>query len=268
MQPTLLALETSTDVCGAAVLQGDRVTVELTIHRPRAHAENLISLIDDALEFAGVDRGQLDAVAVSQGPGSYTGLRIGASTAKGLAAALETRLIAVPSLEALASTATSVASEGEIIIAAYNARRDEVFAAAFRSTGEGRLEPEGETIALAIDEAAEWVRSLLAGESAGDPASQKAAVSGGKSDPETPAWRRIWLVGDGGAKLMQVLGGEMEVRLLDSAPFAPSAASVARLALRRLEAGLTEDVAEFEPFYLKEFVAKKPSGSIFERLPF
>jgi tRNA threonylcarbamoyladenosine biosynthesis protein TsaB len=267
MQPTLLALETSTDVCSVAILQGDRVTVELSLCRPRAHAENLISLIADALRYAAVEPDQLDAVAVSQGPGSYTGLRIGASTAKGLAAAVDILLIGIPSLEALASTAAAVASEGEFVVAAFNARRDEVFAAAFRQTGDARIEQYGETVALAIDEAADWLGRRPDAPSAPDRenlATDEAADRLGR-----PEGRRIWLVGDGGPKLMAALcDSDLPVRLLDPALFAPSAASVARLASRRLAAGLAEDVAAFEPFYLKEFVAKKAAGSIFDRLTF
>ncbi len=241
MIPTLLAIETATDVCSVALMQGDRVTVELALRRPRAHAETLAPMIQEALRYGEVAPRDLDAVAVSSGPGSYTGLRIGVSTAKGLALAADARLVAVPSLEALA--ASVVAAPGEAICALFNARRHEVYAVVFL-VGEknNKLERLTETTALAVDDLPTWL--------------------------EVPTGTRLWLVGEGVPRALSVLGDRLALRPLDPSVFVPAAASVARLARPRLAEGRVEDIACFEPFYLKEFVAKKPQSSIFEKLPF
>src|SRR5690606_41892871 len=93
------------------------------LDRPRAHSENLVSMIEDALGYARIEPGEIDAVAVSAGRGSYTGLRIGVSTAKGVAASVDAGLVAVPSLEALATRGHS-AHTGKINDGAIDARRD------------------------------------------------------------------------------------------------------------------------------------------------
>lgn len=238
----LIALETATDVCGVALLDGAHVVAELALARPRAHAENLVAMIQDALRYGGVAAAALDAVVVSQGPGSYTGLRIGASTAKGLAAALDVPLVAVPSLQALAAGVAAAAAPGDIVCAAFNARRDEAYAAAFRVGAQGRLDAFRETAAVATEEAAAWL---------------------GASDGA-----RLWLVGEGAALLAPALADAADVCRPGGAFDVPSAARVGHFGRDRLAAGQTEDVAAFEPFYLKAFVAKKPKRSIFERLNF
>lgn len=243
----LIALETATDVCSVALLDDDfdaeQPVAALTLARPRAHAENLVPLLQDALRYAGFPAASLDAVAVSQGPGSYTGLRIGASTAKGLAAALDLQLVAVPSLEALAAAVAPLAEPGDRICAAFNARRTEVYAAAFEVDAAGRLQPLRETAALDADSLPEWL--------------------------EATREHRYWLVGEGAAQAAAALqAGGFRWKRPGPAFDVPSAAWIARLGRLRLAEGRTEDIAAFEPFYLKEFVAKKPKGSVFERLPF
>jgi tRNA threonylcarbamoyladenosine biosynthesis protein TsaB len=244
MHPNLLAIETATDVCSVALMHGGRVGVELTLTRPRAHAENLVVLIQDALRYGRLETAAVDAVAVSMGPGSYTGLRIGVSAAKGLAAAVDARLIGVPSLEALAASAAEAAAPGDAICAAFNARRDEVYAAAYRVDQPGTLTPLAETTALKTSEVAGWLLP------------SKAA--------------QLWLVGDGAPRIASALPqpDAMQIRLLDPSTCRPAAGWVARLAHLRWAGGQFEDVAAFEPFYLKEFVARKSSRTIFERLPF
>lgn len=240
----LLAIETATDVCSVALMQGDRVTVELALTRPRAHAETLTPMIRDALRYGDVAPRDLDGVAVSSGPGSYTGLRIGVSTAKGLALAAAAPLIAVPSLEALAASAAPLAAPGETICAVFNARRHEVYAAVFVVSGDQTLARLADATALDVADLPGWLDAF--------------------------AGPRLWLLGEGVPRVVSILQDRLaaDLRPLDPVAFAPSAASVARLARLRLDEGRVEDVARFEPFYLKEFVAKKPQGSIFEKLSF
>ena len=243
MSSTLLALETATDVCSVALMQGDRVTVSLALTRLRAHAETLAPLIQEALRYGGIAPRDLDGVAVSSGPGSYTGLRIGVSTAKGLALAADAPLVAVPSLEALAASVAPLAAPGEAVCALFNARRHEVYAAVFLVAEKNILEARAETAALRVDDVSGWL-------------------------PEIKG--RLWLVGEGAPRVVSALEDHLtgDVRLLDPSVFAPSATSVARLARPSLLGGQVEDVARFEPFYLQAFVAKTPQSSIFEKLPF
>lgn len=238
----LLALETATDVCSVAVADGSRLVAEVSLRRPRAHAEQLVPMVGEALRLAGRAATDLGAVAVSQGPGSYTGLRIGASTAKGLALAAGARLVAVPSLEALASRAAPFAGPGDLVLPAFNARRDEVYAAAFRVGVGGAITPLRDTAVLSLGALGAWAPS-----------------------PESGC---VWLLGEGARQTAPALAeAGMEARVLGPEAVAPSAAAVARRAWPRIESGAFEDVAAFEPFYLKAFVAKKPKGSIFDRLP-
>lgn len=238
----LVAIETAAGPCSVALLIDGDVVVELTLNRPRAHAENLVPLLADALRYGGLEAGDLDAVAVSAGPGSFTGLRIGASTAKGLAVAVDADLVDVPSLEALAFPARDMLAESDILLAAFDARRDDVFASAFRREPDGSLGVRMETVAI----------------SAGELARRLGTVEGA-----------VWLVGDGGAKIARAWpDGAAPATLLPEADVHPAAASVARLGAARLSRGETADPSHFEPFYLKDFVAKTPAASAFERLPF
>ncbi len=238
----LVAIETATTRCGVAVWIDEDVVVELALRQPRAHAENLVPLLADALRYAGLDAGRLDAVAVSAGPGSYTGLRIGASTAKGLAVAVDAELVPVPSLEALAYAAREAISESDVLVAAFDARRDEVFAAAFQKRKDGSLDVHRETVAVAVGEVADWL----------------GAVEGD-----------VVLAGDGGEKIAGAWKApRRNVKLLPDAAAHPAAAWIARLGAERLAEGRTADPSQFEPFYLKEFVAKRPTASAFEKLSF
>lgn len=198
-------------------------------------------MIGDALRRGGLEPRDVDVVAVSSGPGSYTGLRIGVSTAKGLASAVDADLVAVPSLEALAASVSGFASPGHRIAAAFDARREEVFAAVFVLTDDGTLRIVREAAAVHAADAAEWL--------------------GTDGD--------LWLVGEGWPKLLAGLQGHnLRFRHLDADLVRPSAASVARIASERVRRGRTEDLVTFEPYYLKEFVAAKPETTAFEKLTF
>lgn len=232
----LLALETATDVCSVAVAPAGDVTVELTLSRPRAHAEHLVPLIADALRYAGLTPASLAAVAVSQGPGSYTGLRIGVSTAKGLTLATGARLIGVPSLLAQAHRALPAAAPGDRICAAFQARRHEVYAAVYAVEAGGTL-------------------AVVLPETAAEPAALAPHLDG----PGT-----LWLTGEGGPALADVLTDRPSPPRIKALAVPVSAGAVARLAPHR-EA---TDPATFEPFYLKAFVARPQTRSVYDRLPF
>lgn len=235
----LLGIETATSICGVALLRDDQIVAESILNRPRAHAEFLVPMISGLLSHTNVAPADLTAVAVSSGPGSFTGLRIGVSTTKGLAAAVDARIVAVPSLEGLAEVVRPFATAGDVVVPAFHARRDELFAASFRvDENDGLVSVQGPQ-AIGFEAAAAW----LDGESAG----------------------MVWLVGDGWEFMAKSLK-RPSIRLLPNLHPRPDA--IARLGSRRLRQNLTENLATFEPHYLKEFVAKKPSASAFEKLPF
>ncbi len=232
----LLAIETATDVCSVALFDGARPLGLGEILRPRAHAALLAPLIRDVLAQADRSVDDLAAIAVSAGPGSYTGLRIGASTAKGLAYVSGADLVAVPSLEALAFGAQDVLADGDLLVTAFRSRRDEVYAAAFGRTPDGLVQA-ADTVALGLGDLAGWL-------------------------PEHTG--ALWIAGEAGALFAASLPSE--ARVLDPVRFRPSAAYVGALGAVKQAAGETVDVAAFEPDYLKDFVAKR-GRPIFERLP-
>lgn len=232
----LLAIETATDVCSVALLEGGRLVGVAEVLRPRSHASRLVPLVRDVLAQAEREVADLAAVAVSAGPGSFTGLRIGTSTAKGLAFVGGAALVAVPTLEALALGAVDVLEAADLLVAALPSRRGELYAAAFRAEG-GALSEAAPASALALEELAGWL---------------------------PPSEGRLWVVGDAGRAAAEASG--REARVLEPARFRASAALVGALGWARWQAGQVEELAAFEPAYLKAFVAKK-GGSVFDRLP-
>lgn len=129
----VLALDTATAVCSVAVWTADRAACLVSLHIPRIHSVQLMPMVRYALGQAGLGLPDLDGVAVSIGPGSFTGLRLGVMTAKTLAFAAGLKLAAVPTLEALAATLSG--APGLTACASLDGRRDEVYAACFRWDG-------------------------------------------------------------------------------------------------------------------------------------
>ncbi len=224
---TILGIETASVVCGAALVRDGAVIGESQRIAPQIHSEMLLSLIDGLLRSAGVPVRELDGIACSIGPGSFTGLRIGLSTAKGLAFAADLPLVAVPTLEALALRAVRDGRllSGGRVLAALDARRDEVFAALFSWNGSalGALMPR----------AALTVHALLA---------QLAQFAGGE---------KIVLTGDGSAKIERAAAELFAVPLPGQELC--SAAAVAILGEARLLYGERADLESLEPEYGKEF---------------
>ena len=168
----------------------------------------------------------LDAVCVSSGPGSYTGLRIGVSTAKGLCYALDKPLIAVETLQGMANLFLMQNPDFDgFVCPMIDARRMEVYTAMFDNTG-ARLEPT------------------------------TAEVIGPESFGGYLAKSDVAFVGDGAEKTKEILGAYPNA--VYGLPFEFSAQGLLAEAHRRYTEGIFEDVAYFEPFYLKDFVAKKP----------
>src|SRR5690554_2851797 len=129
----ILAIDSSSVVAGVAVLADDQLLYEAYHHHKRNHSEILLPLIEEALLSSGIHLSELDLYAVSGGPGSFTGLRIGISTIKGLAQAVEKPVVSVPTLDALAWN--SIGMEG-LICPIMDARRDQVYTSLYRRKGE------------------------------------------------------------------------------------------------------------------------------------
>lgn len=124
----LLGLDTSGTACSVAVSMDDRILAQFTIQNKKTHSQTLMPLVDMAVESAGIAKEEITAIAVSEGPGSFTGLRIGAATVKALALALDIPVIAVPTLAALAC---NVPATKHVVCPLMDARRNQVYAAAF-----------------------------------------------------------------------------------------------------------------------------------------
>ena len=225
----ILCLETATPVCSVA-LNDCCCTIALReTEGQNAHSEKITNFIREVMEEAMIDYKQLDAVAVSQGPGSYTGLRIGVSTAKGICYAADLPLMAIDTLEAMAHGVKeklgSQVDPDDLFIPMIDARRMEVYASVF----DANLQKINDTAALVIDE---------------------------NSFEDLRKDHRLWLFGDGVPKLIQLFENQSNINIVKG--FKPSAAYMRTLAEQALQKQQFVDVAYFEPFYLKDFIAGKP----------
>lgn len=225
----ILCLETATPTCSVALNDGLKTLALRECKGQNAHSEKITLFIKEVMDEVGVDYPQLDAVAVSKGPGSYTGLRIGVSTAKGVCYAAGLPLMAVDTLHAMAygmhDRLGAEFQPGDLLVPMIDARRMEVYCAVF----DAKLASVKGTEALVVDEHS--FDALLEG-------------------------HRLWLFGDGAPKLKALFEGVSNICVIDD--FAPSAAYMAMLSDQALKASEFVDVAYFEPFYLKDFIAGKP----------
>ena len=225
----ILCLETATPVCSVALNESCCTIALRETEGQNAHSEKITNFIREVMEVAKIDYSKLDAVAVSKGPGSYTGLRIGVSTAKGICYAADLPLMAIDTLEAMAygmkAKLGSQIRESDLLIPMIDARRMEVYAAIF----DANLNKISDTAAMVIDE---------------------------NSFEELLKDHCLWLFGDGAPKLKNVFENQPNVNIVDG--FKPSAAYMLPLADKALRERDFVDVAYFEPFYLKDFVAGKP----------
>mgnify|MGYP002624278861 FL=1 len=227
---TILHIETSTDVCSVAVSEDSQVIFEQEDHSGPNHAERLGTMVDEALSFTDNHAIPFDAVAVSCGPGSYTGLRIGTSMAKGICYGRGLELIAVPTLELLCVPVLlrEIPEDDALLCPMLDARRMEVYACIF----DRALKPIRETGADIVT--AETYMEYL---------------------EEHP----IYFFGDGAEKCMDTIN-HPNAHYIDG--IEPLAKWMQPLAERRLLNNQTEDVAYFVPYYLKDFVAKMPKKLI------
>ena len=225
----ILCLETATPVCSVALNENCCTIALRETEGQNAHSEKITNFIREVMEVGKIDYKQLDAVAVSKGPGSYTGLRIGVSTAKGICYAADLPLMAIDTLEAMAhgikAKLGSQIGENDLLIPMIDARRMEVYAAVF----DANLNKIEDTAARVIDE---------------------------NSFEDLLKDHHLWLFGDGAPKLKKVFENQPNISIVEG--FKPSAAYMLPLAEKALRNHDFVDVAYFEPFYLKDFIAGKP----------
>jgi len=189
----ILSIETATDVCSVCVSRDGKILSIREIHKGKSHAEVLTSFISECAEEAKIDLQEIDAVAVSKGPGSFTGLRIGVATAKGLCYALDKPLIAVNTLHGMAAMRSLKALSDSVIMVPFS--------------------------------------TILAEN------------------------QKLVLFGDGSIKAKALFESNKQIEFDDEA--LPSAEGIARIASQLYENQLFEDLAYFEPYYLKDFMGPK-----------
>jgi len=213
----ILNIETATKNCSVAITKdGITLLCKEMAEEGYSHAEKLHVFIEEVLKECGLAFNDLSAVAVSQGPGSYTGLRIGVSAAKGLSFALDIPLIAIDTLAALASQVKNV--DG-FIIPMIDARRMEVYSAIFNSN---------------LKKVREVKAEILTSESFSD------------------INEKLYFIGDCAMKAKTVLTQENHI-FLDEIIY-PSANEMSALSFDKFQKNDTVDVAYFEPYYLKDFM--------------
>ena len=223
----ILHIETSTNVCSVAVSEDGKVIFDKADRTGNNHAEALGSFVDEAMSFADSHAIPLDAVAVSSGPGSYTGLRIGVSMAKGVCYALNLPLLSVPTLELMCVPVLLRNEEIEdeaLLCPMIDARRMEVYAALY----DRALKPVRGIQADVVD--ADTYRQWLED-------------------------RPVYFFGNGAAKCMDTIN-HPNAHLIEG--IEPVAKWMMPLAERKMLNDIHEDVAYFVPSYLKDFVAKQP----------
>lgn len=220
----ILNLETSTKVCSVAIHDSARLVAAFEVHIEQSHASKLAMLIDEVKNLAGIDLSQLEAVAISSGPGSYTGLRIGTSTAKGLCFTLGIPLISIGSLELLTFQMKEYNHMKAYLCPMIDARRMEVYCLIANSS----LEVVHPTEAKVIDEL-----------------SFKEYLDKGK----------VLFFGDGSAKCSDRIVHE-NAHFINGVY--PKASHLGFMAFEKFKQNEVEDLGSFEPHYLKEFMIKQP----------
>ena len=223
----ILHIETSTSVCSVAVSEDGKVIFDKADRTGNNHAEALGSFVDEAMSFADSHAIPLDAVAVSSGPGSYTGLRIGVSMAKGVCYALDIPLISVSTLELMCVPVLlryDDMEENALLCPMIDARRMEVYASLY----DRALKPVRDIQADVVD--SDTYRKWL---------------------DERP----VYFFGNGAAKCIETIN-HPNAHLIDG--IEPLAKWMMPLAEKKMLNNIHEDVAYYVPFYLKDFVAKTP----------
>ncbi|MCR5001623.1 MAG: tRNA (adenosine(37)-N6)-threonylcarbamoyltransferase complex dimerization subunit type 1 TsaB [Lachnospiraceae bacterium] len=224
----ILAIDSSGMTATVAVLEDDKLSAEYTINYKKTHSQTLVPMLDEIKKMTELDLDSLDAIAVAKGPGSFTGLRIGSATAKGLGLALDKPIVPVSTLEGLAMNAWGY---DKLVCPIMDARRDQVYTGIYRFEG-GSLKTVMEGTAESIDELMGQLDKL--GE-------------------------RVLFLGDG----VPVFKDTIDAGLRADHEYAPAhmsrqrAGALAVLAAAYYERGCTETAAEHRPDYLRPSQAER-----------
>jgi tRNA threonylcarbamoyladenosine biosynthesis protein TsaB len=225
----ILSIDTSTPVCSVAIHHQGTLLGNFSLHLDKGHSSALHVLIDDLLKHCQLAPHQLGAIAVGKGPGSYTGLRIGSSTAKGLCFSLNIPLIAVNTLQAMALSVANSHISDSLLCPMIDARRMEVYC-------------------MILDS---------------------------QATPLTPTWpevvnefsfdqylshEKVIFFGNGSAKCKSVVSKNPNATFLNGV--VPDASQIGAIAWEKFQSREFEDIAYFEPFYLKEFQISKPKTNL------
>jgi tRNA threonylcarbamoyladenosine biosynthesis protein TsaB len=217
---SILCIETTTTNCSVALSVNGSVSVLVEDNSKQySHAERLHTFIEQVLVEAKISKNNLDAIAVSKGPGSYTGLRIGVSAAKGLCFALDIPLISIPTLKSLA---LQVGPNKGMIVSMLDARRMEVYSAVFSSEGNQIRETRAEI--LTENSFTQYLEE-----------------------------ESVLFIGSGVEKFEAICQDKNATFLNDKSP---SAYQMAELAEAKYKISDIENVAYFEPYYLKDFISR------------
>lgn len=217
----ILNIETATTNCSVSLSKdGETIVLKEDNDKSYSHAERLHVYIDMVLKEANIDSKDLNAIAISKGPGSYTGLRIGVSAAKGLCFALDKPLISVPTLQALAH---QINCDDGIIVCLLDARRMEVYSAIYDANYNQIRDTEAQI--LTEDSFKEYLEN-----------------------------GKVYFIGNGVEKTKALINHNNAIFIEHKLP---SANEMSLLAFNKYKFGDFEDVAYFEPYYLKDFVALK-----------
>lgn len=222
----ILSLDTSTTACSVALHRDGVLLGCYELFTERTSAAMLTTLIRNLVEQTGYALNQVDAIAVAKGPGSYTGLRIGVSTAKGLCFALDKPLLAINTLTAMTEQIRPYFSADYLLCPMIDARRMEVYCAVHN--------PEGQELQ-----------------------STSAQIIDENSFREWLAQGPVVFFGDGATKCRTLLGEQANAFFPD-ASVVPSARTVGQLAALAYLRGEFENLTNFEPFYLKDFMTTQP----------
>lgn len=233
--PRIILIETSTSLCSTALVEGKEVTARRESTEPRAHASKTAVYIKEMLDERGLKVADCDAVCLSSGPGSYTGLRVGSSSAKGLCFGAGIPLIGVCTLDVLVWQALSdglVPDGCTTVIPLIDARRMEVYSSVFKLVRGHSLSSDREVKAMVIDEG---------------------------SFAEELATGPVLFIGDGAEKCREVIKSP-NAHFVQACP---KAEAMLAPALAAWDEKRFENTAYFEPFYLKDFVATVSRKKLF-----
>lgn len=228
----ILGIESAALVASVAILDEDITIAEYTTNFKKTHSETLLPMLDEIIKMTGIDCSELSAIAVSGGPGSFTGLRIGAACAKGLGLALDLPLIHVPTLDAMA---LNIYSSDAIIVPIMDARRNQVYTGIYKN--DCNLEIIKDSMAVAIDELFEILKDL----------DNKEKI------------KKIIFLGDGVPVFREYIDKNLEI----AHDFAPAnlnrqrASNIAMLGLKMFKEGKSLLSDDMRPEYLRKSQAER-----------